>query len=251
LLRQVAKNRFLPAPPASLMPGSDGDFRETGAEFLGHFISHGGLAPNERVLDIGCGVGRMAVPLTQYLDDAGSYDGVDIVAPGIAWCRATITPVYPRFRFHHLDLTHPLYNPGGSLATDLARLPFAAGSFDFICMVALLPHLTVAEVAHYAEEAARLLAPRGRCLATAFLMNPQARAALQSGGGTLPFDADAPGPIWHAYPQAPSAAVAFDEAALVVLFERAGLHRRPDVAYGGWSGRAASVFQDLCVFERG
>ncbi len=251
LLHVLSRNRFLPAPPPSLIFCGDGDFRAIGAEFLGHFVARGGLAPHERVLDIGCGIGRMAVPLTQYLDESGSYDGVDIVADGIGWCREAITPVYPNFAFHHLDLAHPLYNPEGSLPTTSARLPFADESFDFICMISLLTHLDMMEVGHYAREAARLLAPGGRCFATAFLMNPPARAALEAGGGALAFDPSAPGPVWYADPAAPSAAVAFDEDTLLDLFLRAGLRRRPGAEYGHWSGRPTPVFQDLCVFERG
>jgi SAM-dependent methyltransferase len=250
LLRQLERNRFLPSPPPALMFCGDGDFRAIGAEFLGHFVSRGDLAPNERVLEIGCGVGRMAVPMTQYLDEGGSYDGLDIVADGIGWCCDAITSTYPAFRFHHLDLAHPLYNPAGSLATGAVRLPFADESFDFICIVSVLTHLEAAEVGHYAREVARLLAPGGRCFATAFLLNPPARAALRAGGGALPFDPSDPGPVLYADPAAPSAAVAFEEDALLDLFARAGLRRRPGAVYGAWSGRASPVFQDLCVFAR-
>jgi SAM-dependent methyltransferase len=250
LVRRLAGNRFLPAPPRSLMYCGAGDFRATGAEFLGHFITLGELAPHERVLDIGCGVGRMAVPLTQYLDDAGSYDGIDIVAAGIAWCRSAISVNYPAFRFHHLDLAHPLYNPDGALPPGGVRLPFDAASFDFTCLVSLLTHLEPDEVAHYAREAARLLAPGGRCFVTAFLVNRLARAAIARGAGALPFDLSAPGPVWYADMSAPSAAVAFDEDAFLAMFAAAGLRRRAGTQYGMWSGRDSPVFQDLCVFTR-
>ena len=45
----------------------------------------------------------------------------------------------------------------------------------------MLTHLERPEALHYASEAARLLAPGGRCFATAFLMNLPARAGLQAG----------------------------------------------------------------------
>jgi len=48
-----------------------GDFTAIGLEFLRHFIGIGGLEPNERVLDVGCGIGRMAIPLTRYLGAEG------------------------------------------------------------------------------------------------------------------------------------------------------------------------------------
>jgi SAM-dependent methyltransferase len=250
-IRRLARNRFLPTPPAEKMFCGDGDFRAIGAEFLEHFVVRGGLLPHERVLDIGCGIGRMAVPLTQYLDESGCYDGVDIVADGIQWCSSAITAAYPAFRFQHLNLHHPLYNPDATEPTTKVKLPFADGSFDFICMISVLTHLTAEDAAHYAREIGRLLAPGGRCFATTFMMNPPARAALQSGAGALAFDPSQLGPVWYADPGAPLAAVAFDEDVLLEYFLRAGLRRRPGAVYGRWSGLPSGVFQDINVFQRG
>src|SRR5512134_1996197 len=50
-------------PPPSLLFVGDGDFKKTGEEFKTHLVQLGGLKADHRVLDIGCGVGRMAVPL--------------------------------------------------------------------------------------------------------------------------------------------------------------------------------------------
>jgi 2-polyprenyl-3-methyl-5-hydroxy-6-metoxy-1,4-benzoquinol methylase len=94
---QLRSNRFLPAPPPEMTFCGDGDYRAIGAEFLGHFVRLGDLRPNERILDIGCGIGRMAVPLTQFLADDGRYTGIDIVRDGIGWCSRSITPTYPNF----------------------------------------------------------------------------------------------------------------------------------------------------------
>ena len=250
LLAHLAANRFLPEPPPGTHVIGDGDRRAVGAEFLGHFVRRGGLAPHERVLDLGCGTGRMAVPLTQFLDVSGSYEGADVSGPGIAWCRAAITPVYPRFRFRRLDLAHPLYNPGGAGDAARAVLPWADGSFDFIVMVSVLTHLPADEMARYARVASRLRAPGGGVFATAFLLNGPARAALRAGRGRLGFDGDAMGPVAFADAEAPTAAVAFDEDHLLAAFRDAGLRRRRPAAYGCWSGRDSAVFQDICVFER-
>src|SRR3954470_20703716 len=76
LTRHVVRNRFIPEPPPELRFVGDGDFRAIGAEFLGLFARLGGLRPGDAVIDIGCGIGRMALPLTQYLDPASArYDG--------------------------------------------------------------------------------------------------------------------------------------------------------------------------------
>jgi ubiquinone/menaquinone biosynthesis C-methylase UbiE len=250
LCRHIATNRFLPVPPRSLHFIGDGDYRAIGAEFLGHFVRRGSLRPDERVLEIGCGVGRMALPLTQYLDPAkGRYHGVDIVRPGIEWCRAKISSVYANFRFHQLDLQHPVYNPSGRNATTQVQLPFGDDSFDFVYLTSVLTHLSAAEVRAYAKEIARVLAPGGRCFVTAFMMNGPAREALRKTGGRPPFDPEAAGPEYHAYAESPMAAVAFDEDALLAIFLEAGLRRKRPASYGHWSGRPLPDFQDISILE--
>lgn len=252
LMQAVAANRFLPEPPESLRFVGDGDFRLIGAEFVGHFLRYGRLKPWDRVLDLGCGIGRMAVPLTQYLDpDHGAYDGVDVVQAGILWCAARITPVYPRFNFHHLDLANALYNPTGAVSVADAGLPFDDSSFDFITATSVITHLPPEDVAAYAREIARLLRPGGRCFLSLFLMNDAARRNLAVGAGRPAFAADGIGPVHYADADVPLAAVAYDEPALLTMFADAGLTPAAAPAYGHWSGRADGVsFQDLSLFSR-
>lgn len=251
LAAQLARNRFMPVPPPSLMLCGDGDFRAIGAEFLLHFVRRGGLMPSERVLDIGCGVGRMALPLTQYLE-SGSYHGIDVSAAAIAWCAGTITPVYPAFTFAQIDVAHPLYNPRGAIAAEEVRLPVADGSADFVALVSVLTHLDDAAVGRYAREIKRVLAPGGRCFATAFLLNGPSRAGIARGAARPPFPDLPEAKILYADPEAPLAAVAYDEDLLLARFLEAGLRRRRPAAYGSWSGRDHGVsFQDICVFEHG
>jgi SAM-dependent methyltransferase len=247
----IAANRYLPIPPKERNFVGDGDYKAIGIEFLRHFVRLGGLRPTDRVLDIGCGIGRMALPLTLYLDPAkGTYEGVDVVADGIAWCEETISRTYPNFRFRHLDVRNDLYNPSGAGKGAESRLPYPDGSFDFILMTSVLTHLPAPEATAYAAECGRLLAKGGRCFVTAFLVNDEARRDLAAGGGRIGFRPDAPGPEFHGIPDVPMAAVAFEESFLLAAFRDAGLHRRRPALYGHWTGRASAVFQDICVLER-
>jgi len=249
LRRYLAANRFMPAPPPELMFCGDGDFRAIGAEFLEHLVQQAGLTPSQRVLDIGCGIGRLALPLTQYLDESGRYQGVDPVENGISWCKAHVTPIYPNFEFSYFDVQHDLYNPKGTRSCTSVPLSFADGSFDLICLISVLTHLNEPELLHYASEAVRLLAPGGRCFVTAFLLNPPARDAL-AGLGKIGFDPASTAETQYGDPAAPLAAVAFDEDFFLEKFLRHGLRRQEPGQYGHWSGRDALNFQDICIFER-
>lgn len=56
------------------------------------------------MLDVGCGSGRMALPLTGYLNSEGRYAGFDISQKAIAWCQEHITSAHPNFQFEVSDI---------------------------------------------------------------------------------------------------------------------------------------------------
>src|SRR5262245_2380217 len=88
------KRRDGMVPFRSMIFVGGGDFEKIGREFKSYFIDLANLQSNHRVLDVGCGIGRMAVPLTSYLSQEGEYYGFDIVARGIDWCQNRISPKY-------------------------------------------------------------------------------------------------------------------------------------------------------------
>jgi len=59
-----------------------------GRLFLPHLIELGELKPTHTVLDVGCGIGRVAIPLTKFLSE-GMYYGFDIVPSAITRCQKT------------------------------------------------------------------------------------------------------------------------------------------------------------------
>ena len=239
----------MPQPPAELHYVGDGDYRAIGAEFLEHLVRRADLVPSDRVLDIGCGIGRLAFPLTQFLDQ-GSYDGIDPVAAGIEWCTATVTPVYPNFRFHHLDLRHPLYNPAGSVDTRSVRLPFEDGKLRRR-LHGFGPHPSRAG-RHPALRVGNVTAAHARRPVLRYGVPDESARARRPARGQrrISFDGNEAGPVYFGIKDAPLAAVAYDEDVLLELFLRHGLRRRNPAAYGTWSGRGGAGFQDICVFDK-
>lgn len=253
LLRCIAGNRFLPHPPAHRRGSGDGDFRAIGCEFLGYFVRLCGLRPHESVLDLGCGIGRIAIPLTQYLNvERGRYLGLDLSADGVHWCHENVTQVYPNFRFHHLDVHHPIYNPNGPIPGTRTSIPLVTAETDFVCMISVVTHLLPEEVVSNAMEIARVLRPAGRCLVSAFLVTEARARRLRDGGvPRLPFQVeDGPSP-WFADAEHRTAAVAYDEAHLLELFAQAGLRLSARPVYGHWAGGQSTPFQDLLQFHVG
>ena len=102
-----------PLPPKKYDFVGAVSFEQIGQIFLDYFTKMCRLRPDERVLDVGCGIGRMAMPLKEYLSERGEYWGFDIVPIGIHWCQKRISPRFPQFHFELVDILNATYNPDG------------------------------------------------------------------------------------------------------------------------------------------
>lgn len=73
LIESVSRTRDPMVPPRGRIFIRSGDFVKAGTDIKDQLIELGGLQPHHRVLDVGCGMGRVAVPLTQYLGEKGFH----------------------------------------------------------------------------------------------------------------------------------------------------------------------------------
>ncbi len=216
------------------------------------FVPDGHVTPAARVLDIGCGCGRVARPLAHFLT-TGTYDGLDLRLPVIEWCRNAYGR-YPNFRFHHADIRNSRYNPGGALTAAKLRLPFERELFDLVFLGSVFTHMLPDGVANYLTEIARVMKPTGLCLATFFILDEES-SANRAAGRTVPS---------FAFPwgeqgcridvlDIPEAAIAYPEDLIRTLYGRSGQHIAaidrgqwgrgsliPNMQDAVWSRRAAS-----------
>lgn len=237
-------------PPWWLRDVGGDDFEAAGQEFLHHFINLVHLQPDEKILEIGCGSGRMALPLTSYLSQTGSYSGMDITLEAIQWCQRHISSRHPNFQFLHADLYNQRYNPEGRYQTKDYRFPFEAESFDFVFLTSIFTHLLPDDTENYLREAARLLRRNGRGLMTFFLLNETQKALASQGQNDIEFKYGA-GSYRTRSDITPESAVAYDEAFLRQLLGQWGLEIIEPVRYGTWSGRNDGLsYQDILLTRR-
>jgi SAM-dependent methyltransferase len=156
-------------PPHRYRQIGPGDFRERG-KTLAALLVRNGLEPQHRVLDIGCGIGRVALGLTSVLSREAHYEGFDVDARAIRWCREHLTPRYPNFRFTHANVNTPRHNRRGVDATAF-RFPYDDATFDFAFATSVFTHLEMDAALRYFGEAHRVLKPGGILLATVFLFD--------------------------------------------------------------------------------
>jgi ubiquinone/menaquinone biosynthesis C-methylase UbiE len=101
-----------------------------------------GLEPEAILVDVGCGSGRLAVRLSDYL--LGEYVGTDILPRLLDYARRTVGR--PDWRFEHVEgLT----------------LPVADHSVDMVCFFSVFTHLLHEEIYVYLRESARAVKQGG------------------------------------------------------------------------------------------
>jgi ubiquinone/menaquinone biosynthesis C-methylase UbiE len=225
-----------------------GDFSESGRAYLPLFVELAGLTPAGRVLDVGCGIGHIAVALAEFMDTRGSYEGFDIVEQGISWCQKAITPRYPNFQFRHVDVFNREYNPKGSTQPSDFSFPYGESEFDLVLLTSVFTHMRLDDIDRYLAEIHRVLKTNGRCLATFFLLE----TSLSNEGGDG-FDR-------FSYPLGASTtidnrshekAIAHQETAVREAFSTHSFRVQDPIRYGNW--RASSDLlgsQDIIVAQR-
>ena len=239
-------------PPQELIDAiGSGDFHSVGREFCDYFILLAGLKPHHHVLDIGCGVGRMALQLTRYLDSQAGYDGFDINPLVIAWCRENITAHFPNFRFVHTALFNSLYNRDSLREAESAPFPYEDESFDFVFATSVFTHLLPSDFAHYIRETARVLKPGGISFLTFFLLNQDTSDLLTAGKSNLTFDFELSDVARIHDEKIPEYAVGYSEEHVRDLHAQSGLQIIEPAFHGGWVHRPDYLtFQDVILARK-
>lgn len=140
-VRRVAMR--LPHPKA-METAIGGDFERVG-RIETALVRSFGLPANGYLIDVGCGSGRLAKPLSGYL--TGAYLGIDLAPALLAHARRIVDRSDWRFQ----QVRH-------------IAIPEADGSADMVCFFSVLTHLLHEQSYWYLEEAFRVLKPGGRIL---------------------------------------------------------------------------------------
>ena len=236
-IRASFKNRGALVPPRHLIDlVGGGDFGVIGDEYIEYFMTLGGLKPHHRVLDVGSGCGRMAVPLMGRISDEGGYWGFDILKEGVRWCKRKITSKRPNFHFFVSDIYNKTYNPTGKYRAHEFRFPYEDDFFDFVFLTSVFTHMLPPDMNHYLSEITRVLKPGARCLITFFLLNAESRNNMKGPKSIFKFSYELDN-CWAVREDIPEAALAYDEDYIRGCLKAQGLKIIDPIHFGSWSGR--------------
>ena len=244
----LARTHFLDGAdePPSFMDYSGGGFVPVGNHLVQLMMARAGLADGMVVVDIGCGIGRMAVAMSKRLRDI-RYVGFDVVNYGILWCRKRFSAL-PGYRFVHANIFNTFYNPRGSEAGSSYRFPVSDSTADFVCATSVFTHMPSSEVTHYLRETSRCMKRGAKAYFTAFILDQESRRQIEANLTLLTFRRERHG-AYVETPDEPDLAVAYDESAFEAMVVRSGLEV---VAFypGNWRKLPYEDFQDAYVLAK-
>lgn len=193
-------------------------FESASASFVGFVSATCGLSPSDRVLDVGCGCGSVALQLLGFFEDGGGYTGLDVDRNAIRWARRELTRRDPRLRFVLADVANSFYNPSGARAAGSYSIPAPDASFHLALAKSLFTHMRPDGVENYIREIARVLCPGGHAVMTFFLRSPERDRLIARGQSpAFPYGAGA----WrYADERVPEGAIAYDESYVLELLDR-------------------------------
>jgi len=218
-----------------------------GDKLVSFLVEFAGLKANEKILEVGCGFGRIAAPLTKYLTSAGTYEGFDIIEDHINWCKEKITMKFPNFNFKLVDLHNENYNPSGTFRATDFRFPYDDGYFDFVILNSVFTIMDPQDMSPYASEIVRVLRKGGRCTATFFLLTDESTEFIDKNLSNFDFRYKF-GHYRTINREVPRGAFAYEESFIRELLKTRGLNIVEPIYYGCWYGKENPYdYQDIVL----
>ena len=237
-------------PPKGLMFTGSGGYESIGKQFFNYFLKFGDITPDSSILDIGSGIGRMAVPFTGYLSDKGRYEGFDIVKLGVNWCTKNITKKYPNFNFKLIPLKNDLYFLDTENTAKELVFPYESDTFDFVFLSSVFTHMMPEDVENYIAEINRVVKTGKNCFATFFILDEVSENSMNTTGvKQFPYNR---GDYSLMDKSVKEANIAFQKKYITKVIE-ANNFEITNFVRGNWSGTEADIFdqhQDIIIFKK-
>ena len=214
------------------------NYEKIGNAFCKLLIEHANLSSKSKILDVGCGTGRLANPIIQMLGD-GQYFGFDNNAKYIDYCKNRWAKHSDQFI--HADIQHDEYNPTGAVNLMDYKFEYPDCFFDVAASIAVFNHFETKWVFRYIAEMTRVLKPKGILFATFLILNNLSMQNLEA-SSSKDFDFEYKSPdSWHKLKNRRLVNVAIPESGLRQQCIKCKLMIKEPIRYGEWCGSPLAI----------
>ncbi len=161
---------------------TDQDFLDSADREGRRLVEAFGIDQNSRVLEIGCGPGRLAIGILRACGEIASYRGLDVREDAVAWGNKHIGSQHPSFRFGHVDVQNDRYNPTGEAWSAQQALPVGDDRFDLVYLYSVFSHMTLEDMRRYLGAIREVLCPGGRVFFSTFVEEEVAEFEVNPAG---------------------------------------------------------------------
>ena len=158
----------MPLPPVALRWGgsryhSDEEYLRSARKVARRVIDECGLTRDSRLLDIGCGQGRLLRGVIGELGCVGGYLGLDVHEPSVEWLRSQVNVGFAEFRLLHFR--NDRYNP----SIRERELPDLGERFEAVVLISVFSHMRLDDISTYLRFIRKSMAENARAFLTAFV----------------------------------------------------------------------------------
>ena len=196
-------------------------FNNSGTKFFRMILDHLHIKKSDRILEVGCGTGRIAFPFIKHLGK--NYSGFDNNSHFIEHCHTVDG------NFQHLDVFHEDWNQSGGIDPNIVEFPYRDRQFHVVFSVAVFNHFRLQWFEHYLSEMTRVLMKGGKLFFTLIIANEPKEKSL-------PFQfLHRTETEWFDYNDYQLYNIAFSEKHVRRALIKQGLMLVEPIKYGGWN----------------
>ncbi|WP_417620290.1 methyltransferase domain-containing protein [Oceanihabitans sediminis] len=214
---------------------------------------------NNKILDIGCGTGLLAMSSQNYVNDKGYYLGLDVVKENIDFCNTHYRN--PNLKFMHFAVNNAMYSAQQQVKRK--KWNVESGSFDMVTALSVWTHFNEEDAIFYLKEVERVLKNGGKAIITFFRLDDVYYDSLKirkdekgkfhnTKQNIWIFDKNAYNSENWLYPshlKVPENAIGITEKGIEILLKTSGL-KLVNYYAGNWKEISGLYFQDVLIFEK-
>ena len=157
---------FLPDFRSNENLNNNSEYLQSAIEQVEHLEKLCNLSEDTKLLDFGCGQGRLVNGIQYLQKNISIYTGIDTDGYSIRWCNKWLTNYGDIFSFIYLPAFNARYNKN---ADGLTILPFENKIFNIVFLNSVFSHMLSKDIIFYLNEFNRVLIKGGRVYLTAFI----------------------------------------------------------------------------------